>query len=216
MAAPSVADLVQTFAKGITRPEADQSGWLPYASDLNFVYARATGTTSQRPVGVPAGWLYYDTTIPGFVGWDGASWVEVGGGGSDLAAPINITDDGKVAVGSAGDLTYIDQGNLLRRKTSTNHSTAALTFTTNQVLLWNGSTTVSLTANFTGAVDGAEISLLFPAGSMNTFTLSADIDPTGLIDDTFTSNLVAWLLRLKYHACGPCIEFLNFSQVTDQ
>jgi hypothetical protein len=36
---------------------------------------RAVGTTAQRPTGMSAGFIYYDTTIASYVKWDGAAWV---------------------------------------------------------------------------------------------------------------------------------------------
>lgn len=136
-------------------------------------------------------------------------------GSTDRDSGATAPTTNQLLVCNGSDLVGLDPGDVLRRKTSSNTSTAAIVFTANVVWTWNGSTTVSLTADTTGAVDGAEITLFFPASSMNSFALHANIDPTGLVASTFTSNLKAYLLRLKYHACGPCIEVLNFSEVTD-
>lgn len=350
MAAPTVEDLIQTFANGINRPEAAEEDYLPFAQARNFVYARTSGTTAQRPIGVPTGWTYYDTTEEEFVGWDGSAWISLAAGGGGLSAPESPGDDGKFAIASGGDIVWtagssltvgvatyanglretsgpttltvgaVADGNLLQRsgtsfigvsaagltvnhastatsatsaslatvaaglrfnatdlacsstapsaqqllyrngssqiaginassltvgssqglffaanratsasnpnahdlifhnasnqiagiapgdvmsrRTASNSSAAALTFTANALRTWNGSATPSFTVDSTGAVDGATIIIYFPASSITSITFDTDFDPTGTLAYAFDSASAAYELVVQWRAQG--------------
>jgi hypothetical protein len=105
-----IADILQTFVRGINRPAAEQIGYGVVTDEQqNLDYLRLGGTTAQRPAGAPAGWTYYDSTIENLVVFDGSVWTEIeggGGGGGGLAAPANPADNGKIAIAGSGDIVW--------------------------------------------------------------------------------------------------------------
>jgi hypothetical protein len=116
---------------------------------------------------------------------------------------------------SGSQIIGLDPGSVMSRMTASNSSTTALTFSANQRLIWNGSTTPSFTFSSGSAVDGATITIFFPASlGLTTFTLSSDLDPTGTVAYAFDSGSAAYRLTAQYLADGPSIV-CSLRKVTD-
>jgi len=111
-----IADILQTFVRGINRPAAEQIGYGVVTDEQqNLEYLRLSGSTAQRPAGAPAGWPYYDTTVENLVVYNGASWTAIeggGGGGGGLTAPADPADDGKIAIADGGDILWTAPGSV--------------------------------------------------------------------------------------------------------
>jgi hypothetical protein len=121
----------------------------------------------------------------------------------------------QVLTSDGSDINGVSPGTIMARMTASNSSTAALVFSSNQRLIWNGSTTPSFTANLSGAADGATVTIFFPASlGLTTFTLSSDLDPTGTVAYAFDSGSAAYRLTAQYLADGPSIV-CSLRKVTD-
>ena len=90
--------------------------------------------------------------------------------------------------------------------TISNTTSAVLSFVDHARLRYTGSTTVSITANLTGAKDGKIVTMLFPIGSFATVTVSSSIDPTGTAALVFDSTLDAYIAMFQYFD-GGCITW---------
>lgn len=90
------------------------------------------------------------------------------------------------------------------RLANNNSSTTAVTFATPFRRTWNGGLTPAFTYSGAGATDGCRVTYFFPVGSITSFTLSTDLDPTGTLAGTY-DNTKAALLVMTYFASGPCV-----------
>jgi hypothetical protein len=116
---------------------------------------------------------------------------------------------------SGGFVSGTAPGSIMARMTASNSSTTALTFSANQRLIWNGSTTPSFTYSSGSAIDGATITIFFPASlGLTSFTLSSDLDPTGTVAYAFDSGSAAYRFTAQYLADGPSIV-CSLRKVTD-
>src|SRR5690606_41461410 len=94
-----------------------------------------------------------------------------------------------------------------------NGTSHVLSLTDNVRRRYTGSTTCNITANLAGAKDGKRTTILFPVGSITTFTISTSIDPTGLIQLAFDSSLDAYILTAEY-LDGGCV-LCSFQKIVD-
>lgn len=94
-----------------------------------------------------------------------------------------------------------------------NTTSAVLSFADHSRKRYTGSTTVSITANLTGAKDGKIATLLFPANSIATITVSTAIDPTSTAALVVDSTLDAYCFMAQYFD-GGCIVW-SFQKVVD-
>lgn len=97
--------------------------------------------------------------------------------------------------------------------TISNTTSAVLSFVDHARLRYTGSTTVNITANLTGAKDGKIVTLLFPASSIATITVSTAIDPTSTAALVVDSTLDAYCFTAQYFD-GGCIVW-SFQKVVD-
>jgi hypothetical protein len=107
-------------------PPPSTSGLVPYPSGGDWVYARVGGTTAQRPVGVPEGWVYFDTEVDGAFQWGGGLWQPLSPATPDFPLPPKV-----VTSMGRGDSASLDTMGMQRTAEGT--ETAPALATTNLI-----------------------------------------------------------------------------------